>query len=152
MAAATTGESTPGAAARSPASSPAKNTDADKLRFIEEVTTNADAEQERVLSEILARNADAEYLASKCGLAGATDRATFRAKVPVVEYEDLLPYIRRIADGDRSPILTGPANPVTEFFTSSGTSGGERKLIPTVEDAFHRRLPLGGLVKPVINQ
>jgi auxin responsive GH3 family protein len=152
MAAATTGKSTPAAATRGPASSPAKEMDAERLRFIEEVTTNADAEQERVLGEILARNADAEYLASKCGLAGATDRATFRAKVPAVEYEDLLPYIRRIADGDRSPILTGQAHPVTEFFTSSGTSGGERKLIPNVEDDFHRRWMLGGLLKPVIDQ
>jgi auxin responsive GH3 family protein len=116
------------------------------------VTTNADAEQERVLGEILARNADAEYLASKCGLGGATDRATFRAKVPVVGYEDLLPYTRRIADGDRSPILTGRAHPVTEFLTSSGTSGGERKLIPIVEDDFHRFWVMCGLVKPVIGQ
>ena len=34
-------------------------TDAEKLAFIEEVTTNVDAVQERVLAEILARNADA---------------------------------------------------------------------------------------------
>ena len=136
------------AATRSPASSPAKEMDADKLRLIEEVTTNVDDVQERVLGEILSRNAGAEYLA-RCGLGGATDRATFRAKVPLVEYEDLLPYIRRIADGDCSPILTGPGHPVTEFFTSSGTSGGERKLIPAVEDEFHRRWQLGGLAKPV---
>ncbi|CAL4942432.1 unnamed protein product [Urochloa decumbens] len=77
-----------------------------KLEFIEEMTTNVDAVQERVLQEILSRIAKAEYLAVKCGLAGATDRATFRAKVPMSTYEDLRPYIRRIADGDRSPILT----------------------------------------------
>ncbi|KAF8779712.1 hypothetical protein HU200_002294 [Digitaria exilis] len=125
--------------------------DADKLRFIKEVTTDADAVQERVLAEILARNADAEYLL-KCGLAGATDRATFRAKVPMVEYEDLLPYIRRIANGDSSPILSGSGYPVSEFFVSSGTSGGERKLIPAVEDEFDRRWMPGGLAEPVINQ
>ncbi|CAN6339523.1 unnamed protein product [Urochloa humidicola] len=127
--------------------------DAEKqLRFIEEVTANADAVQERVLAEILARNADAEYLHLKCGLVGATDRGSFRAKVPMVEYEDLLPYIRRIANGDRSPILTGTDHPVTEFFTSSGTSGGERKLIPVVEDEFSRRWQLIGLAKPIIKQ
>lgn len=37
--------------------------------------------QERVLAEILSRNANSEYL-RKCGLTGATDRATFGAKVP----------------------------------------------------------------------
>ncbi|PKA59881.1 putative indole-3-acetic acid-amido synthetase GH3.8 [Apostasia shenzhenica] len=38
-------------------------------------------------------------------LAGATDRATFKATVPVVTYENLQPYIQRIANGDRSAIL-----------------------------------------------
>ncbi|CAL4904378.1 unnamed protein product [Urochloa decumbens] len=123
-----------------------------QLGFIEEMTSNADAVQERVLAEILARNADAEYLRLKCGLGSAADRATFRAKVPMVEYEDLAPYIRRIANGDRSPILTGTEHPVTELFTSSGTSGGERKLIPVVEDEFSRRWQLIGLARPVIKQ
>ncbi|CAL4989761.1 unnamed protein product [Urochloa decumbens] len=136
----------------SPASSTATLVDAEKLRFIEEMTTNVDAAQERVLAEILSRNADAEYLATKCGLAGATDRATFRAKVPMVTYDDLAPYIRRIADGDRSPILSGSGHPISEFLTSSGTSGGERKLIPTVADELGRRHLLYSLVMPVMNQ
>ncbi|CAN6357532.1 unnamed protein product [Urochloa humidicola] len=136
----------------SPASSPASEVDAEKLQFIEEMTTNVDAVQERVLAEILSRNTDAEYLATKCGLAGATDRAAFRAKVPIVTYDDLAPYIRRIADGDRSPILSGSGHPISEFLTSSGTSGGERKLIPTVEDELDRRHLLYSLVMPVMNQ
>ncbi|CAN6216627.1 unnamed protein product [Urochloa humidicola] len=125
--------------------------DTEKLGFIEEMTANADAMQEHVLTEILTRNGEAEYLL-KCGLAGATDRGSFRAKVPRVEYDDLLPYIQRIANGDPSPILTGPEHPVTEFFTSSGTSGGVHKLIPVVEDEFGRRWQLCGLAKSVIDQ
>lgn len=126
--------------------------DAEKLQFIEEITTNVDAVQERVLAEILARNADAEYLASNCGLAGTTDRTTFRAKVPMVTYEDLLPYIRRIADGDRSPVLTGSGHPISEFLVSSGTSGGEPKLFPTVNDDLDRRLLLQSLIMPVMKK
>ncbi|TVT99763.1 hypothetical protein EJB05_54843, partial [Eragrostis curvula] len=125
--------------------------DAVNLELIEEMTTNVDAVQERVLSEILGRNGDCEYLV-KCGLSSAADRAAFRGKVPMVTYEDLEPYIRRIADGDRSPILTGAAHPVSEFFTSSGTSGGERKLIPSVEDEMDRRYLLEGLFIAVMNQ
>ncbi|XP_062189504.1 indole-3-acetic acid-amido synthetase GH3.8 [Phragmites australis] len=143
--------STTGAALRSPASPPAvavKELDAEKLRFIEEMTSNVDAVQERVLAEILGRNAETEYLA-KCGLAGATDRSTFRARVPMATYEDLQPYIRRIADGDRSPILSG--HPVSEFLTSSGTSAGERKLMPTIEDELDRRQLLYSLQMPVMN-
>ncbi|EER99639.1 hypothetical protein BDA96_02G378600 [Sorghum bicolor] len=148
--------STTGAALRSPASQPppppaaaaVKDADAEKLQFIEEMTSNVDAVQERVLGEILARNADTEYLA-KYGITGASDRATFRAKVPMATYEDLQPYIRRIADGDRSPILSG--HPVSEFLTSSGTSAGERKLMPTIEDELNRRQLLYSLQMPVMN-
>ncbi|PUZ40564.1 hypothetical protein GQ55_9G434100 [Panicum hallii var. hallii] len=122
--------------------------DAEKLRFIEEMTSNVDAVQERVLAEILARNAGTEYLA-RCGLAGATDRAAFRARVPVVTYEDLQPDIQRIANGDRSPILS--AHPISEFLTSSGTSAGERKLMPTIKEELDRRQLLYSLLMPVMN-
>ncbi|GJN07062.1 hypothetical protein PR202_ga24853 [Eleusine coracana subsp. coracana] len=150
--AAETDASTIGPATRRPASlSPAMETDAEKLRFIEEMTKNVDAVQERVLAEILGRNAESEYL-TNCCLAGAIDRATFRVKVPVVSYEDLQPYIRRIAEGDRSPILSGSKHPISEFLTSSGTSGGERKLLPTVEDELDRRKLMSSLAMPVINQ
>ncbi|KAG0550629.1 hypothetical protein BDA96_01G354600 [Sorghum bicolor] len=123
--------------------------DAEKLRFIEEMTSDVDAVQERVLAEILARNAGTEYLA-RCGLAGATGRDAFRARVPVVTYEDLQPDIQRIANGDRSPILS--AHPISEFLTSSGTSAGERKLMPTIKEELDRRQLLYSLLMPVMNQ
>jgi auxin responsive GH3 family protein len=44
----------------------------------------------------------------------AADRATFRGNVPVVTYEDLKPYILRVANGDTSPVLTGPGHPISE--------------------------------------
>ncbi|CAM0906567.1 unnamed protein product [Alopecurus aequalis] len=142
-----------GVAHRSPASSSspaseARAKDAEKLRFIEEMTSNVDSVQERVLAEILARNADTEYL-KNCGLDGTTDRATFRAKVPVVSYDALQPYIQRIVNGDRSPILS--THPVSEFLTSSGTSAGERKLMPTIKDELDRRQQLYSLLMPVMN-
>uniref|UniRef100_A0A0D9X0Q4 Uncharacterized protein n=1 Tax=Leersia perrieri TaxID=77586 RepID=A0A0D9X0Q4_9ORYZ len=141
--------STIGAALRSAAPT-VNDADVEKLRLIEELTSDVDAVQERVLSEILGRNAAAEYL-SKCSLDAGDDisRATFRAKVPVVSYDDLKPYIQRIADGDRSPILS--TRPITEFLTSSGTSGGERKLIPVVEDDSGRRHAMHSLIAPVLN-
>lgn len=126
--------------------------DTENLRLIEEMTTDVDAVQEHVLAEILERNAEANYLV-KCGLTGGiSDRATFRSKVTMVTYKDLEPYLRRIANGDHSPILTGPKNPICEFFSSSGTSGGERKLIPGVQDEMDRRYQLEGLFMTVMNQ
>jgi auxin responsive GH3 gene family len=107
------------APAAASAASGSSDKDAEKLRFIEEMTSNVDAVQECVLAEILARNAGTEYLA-RCELAGAADRLAFRDRVPVVTYEDLKPDIQRIANGDRSPILS--AHPISEFLTRYITS------------------------------
>ena len=90
--------------------------DGDKraLEFIETVTINADEVQTQVLSTILSRNADTEYL-KRYGLNGRTDRATFKKCLPVITYDDLKPEIRRIASGDTCPILS--AHPVSELVT-----------------------------------
>jgi len=117
------------------------------------MTTNVDAIQERGLADILARNGDAEYLA-KCGLAGASasDRATFRPKVPMATYDDSKHYNLRIANGDRSPILSGSVHPIFEFNVSSSASEGEPKLISAVKDEVDCRMLLHGLVMAVTNQ
>lgn len=125
---------------------PAKHAEA--LRFIEEMTRNAEAVQERVLGEVLARNGGTEYL-RRFGMEGLTEREVFKARVPVVTYEDLQPEIQRIANGDRSTILS--SHPISEFLTSSGTSAGERKLMPTIAEELERRQKLYSLLMPVMN-
>ncbi|KAJ4963050.1 hypothetical protein NE237_022989 [Protea cynaroides] len=122
--------------------------DAKALHFIEEMTKTADAVQEKVLAEILNRNAETEYLC-RYQLNGAADRETFKSKLPVITYEDLQPEIQRIANGDRSAILSG--HPISEFLTSSGTSAGERKLMPTIREELDRRQLLYNLLMPVMN-
>ncbi|KAG1347255.1 Indole-3-acetic acid-amido synthetase GH3.6 [Cocos nucifera] len=121
------------------------------LDYIEDVTINADQVQRRVLSEILAQNAPAEYL-HRHGLSGraTADAGTFKRLIPVITYDDLQPDILRIAHGDTSPILSG--RPISEFLTSSGTSGGERKLMPTIEDELDRRSLFYSLMTPVMSQ
>lgn len=84
------------------------------LQYIEDVTTNADQVQRRVLAEILSRSANVEYL-KRHGLRGRTDRETFKNVMPIVTYEDLMPDIDRIANGDTSPILC--SKPISEFLT-----------------------------------
>ncbi|KAF7809881.1 putative indole-3-acetic acid-amido synthetase GH3.1 [Senna tora] len=115
------------------------------LQFIEEVTRDADSVQRKVLAEILTQNAETEYL-KRFQLDGATDRDTFKSKVPVVTYEDLRPDIQRIANGDRSPIFS--SRPISD----SGTSAGERKLMPTIHEDTDRRNLLRSLVMPLMNQ
>ncbi|KAG8386230.1 hypothetical protein BUALT_Bualt03G0127300 [Buddleja alternifolia] len=137
-----------------------------KLEFIEDVTKNADEVQKRVLAEILSRNAHVEYL-NRHGLNGNTDRETFKKTMPVISYEDILPDINRIANGDKSPILC--SHPISEFLTRfiyiyiyitltrhvstiSGTSAGERKVMPTIEEELERRSLLYSLLMPVMSQ
>ncbi|KAL6209885.1 hypothetical protein ACLB2K_020824 [Fragaria x ananassa] len=132
----------------SPLGPPACEKDAKALQFIEKTTRNAAGVQERVLAEILSRNAETEYL-RRYKLGGATDRKSFKSKVPVITYEDVQPEIQRIANGDRSPILS--AHPISEFLTSSGTSAGERKLMPTIQEELDRRQSLYNLLMPVMN-
>ncbi|KAK6923103.1 GH3 family [Dillenia turbinata] len=132
----------------SPLGPPACEADAKALEFIEKMTKNCDSVQENVLSEILTRNAETEYL-HRFNLNGATDRDSFKSKLPVITYEDLQPDIQRIANGDKSPILS--SHPISEFLTSSGTSAGERKLMPTIKDEMTRRVKLYSLLMPVMN-
>ncbi|PSS36046.1 Indole-3-acetic acid-amido synthetase [Actinidia chinensis var. chinensis] len=132
----------------SPLGPPACEKDAKALQFIEEMTRNCNTVQERVLGEILSQNAETEYL-GRFGLSGVTDRDSYKSKVPVVTYEDLQPDIQRVANGDRSPIFS--SHPISEFLTSSGTSAGERKLIPTIHEELDRRTKLYSLLMPVMN-
>ncbi|CAI9781851.1 unnamed protein product [Fraxinus pennsylvanica] len=132
----------------SPLGPPVCEKDAKALQFIEEMTQNADAVQRKVLAEILNQNAQAEYL-KRFNIDGIMDRDTFKSVIPIITYEDLQPLIQRIANGDHSPILS--SHPISEFLTSSGTSAGERKLMPTIKEELDRRQLLYSLLMPVMN-
>lgn len=84
------------------------------LEFVEQVTSNPDEVQQKVLEQILTHNARVEYL-QKYGLNSHKDRESFKNTIPVISYEDIQPSITRIANGDTSPILC--SNPISEFLT-----------------------------------
>uniref|UniRef100_A0A0E0LMK8 Uncharacterized protein n=1 Tax=Oryza punctata TaxID=4537 RepID=A0A0E0LMK8_ORYPU len=112
----------------------AKYPDVENLRLIEELNSNVDAVQERVLAEILGRNAGAEYL-NKCGLDAGN-------KVPVVTWCPV-----RQARCQRRPfahLVNTPPSPGSSP-ARSGTSTGERKL-PIVTDEIARREVLSLMV------
>ncbi|KAI3834636.1 hypothetical protein MKX03_005976 [Papaver bracteatum] len=120
------------------------------LQFIEEVTINADKFQNQVLTEILSRNSQVEYL-QRHGLDGYTDRQTFKRVMPVVCYEDVKADIDLIiAKGNISLILC--ASPVSQFFRSTGTSSGVSKLMPTTEEQAEKSWHFWCLLMPVLNQ
>ncbi|KAL4191964.1 hypothetical protein AMTRI_Chr06g169950 [Amborella trichopoda] len=118
------------------------------LKIIEDLTQGAGQVQRRVLDEILRRNSETEYL--KGFIQGDLGRETFKKKVPVVNYEDVKPYIERIANGEPSQIISG--QPISELLTSSGTSGGHPKMMPSTIEDLDRKTFLYNLLVPVMNQ
>ncbi|OMP01038.1 GH3 auxin-responsive promoter [Corchorus olitorius] len=122
--------------------------ESDGLKIMEDLTNNADQIQQRVLSEILTRNAATEYL--KRFLNAQIDNQLFKKIVPIVSYEDIRPYIDRIANGEPSDILL--ADPVIEFHISTGTSGGKPKLIPATADVLEKRVVFNTLLGSVMRK
>ncbi|KAF8104037.1 hypothetical protein N665_0181s0058 [Sinapis alba] len=82
--------------------------------------------QDNVLKEILTLNANTEYL--RRFLNERSDKELFKRKVPVVTYDDVKPYIERVANGESCDVIS--AKPITGFLISSGTSGEKGKLFP----------------------
>ena len=90
----------------------------------DEMTRNADQVQKQTLKEILHKNKSAIYL-RHFGINGdnTTDpEGDFKALVPLVTDSELEPYIKRMVDGDTSPILTGhPAPAISLRFVLTRT-------------------------------
>ncbi|XP_050237683.1 putative indole-3-acetic acid-amido synthetase GH3.9 isoform X2 [Mercurialis annua] len=71
-------------------------------------------------------------------------------RVPVTTYKDMFPYIQRIANGEDSSLITG--HPITEMLCSSGTSAGEPKLMPSINEDLDRRTFIYNLIMPIMNK
>ncbi|XP_074271112.1 indole-3-acetic acid-amido synthetase GH3.2-like [Silene latifolia] len=84
------------------------------VKFLEEITSNCDEVQEKVLAEILTQNAETEYLKRQGMSHGNVDRLTFKTNMPIIAYEDIKPDILRLCNEDPSPILC--AKPITELW------------------------------------
>ncbi|KAL5732354.1 hypothetical protein ACOSQ2_032046 [Xanthoceras sorbifolium] len=122
------------------------------MRLLEDLTTNAYQIQKQVLKGILTQNSQTEYLRGY--LSGHCDddddEVVFKDKVPVVNYEDIKPYIERIANGEPSEIIS--AQPITELLTSSGTSGGQPKMMPSTAEDLDRKTFFYNMLVPVMNK
>ncbi|XVE50007.1 hypothetical protein DITRI_Ditri01bG0127500 [Diplodiscus trichospermus] len=95
--------------------------------ILEDLTINADHFQQKLLEEIVTKNAGCEYLNKF--LDGQADKETFKKKIPITNYDGIKPYIERIVvNGEPSDILL--ADPVTGITLSSGTSRGQAKMMP----------------------
>ncbi|KAK9139368.1 hypothetical protein Scep_009049 [Stephania cephalantha] len=118
------------------------------LKELERLTEKADEVQEGILKEILNTNKSTEYLNKY--MCGSTDFSDFKRLVPVITYDNILPYIQRIGNGEDSSLIT--SHRITEMICSSGTSAGEPKLMPSIAEDLDRRTFLYNLIMPIVNQ
>ncbi|OIV91293.1 hypothetical protein TanjilG_01824 [Lupinus angustifolius] len=118
------------------------------LKEIESLTMKPDEVQENLLEQILTQNKDTDYLNKY--MKGTINTREFKSHVPVTTYEEILPYIQRIANGEDSSLITG--HPITEMLCSSGTSAGKPKLTPSIAEDLDRRTFVYNLIMPIINK
>lgn len=109
------------------------------IEQFEELTKNAGKVQRDTLRKILEQNAEAEYL-QNTGLNGRTDPESYTQCVPIATHGDFEPYIQRIVDGDKSPLLTG--EPIPNISLSSGTTQGKPKFVPFNDDLFQTTMQI----------
>lgn len=81
------------------------------LKEIEKLTSKADEVQTVILKEILKQNVETEYM--KKYMKGSKDVSEFKRRIPVITYKNIYPYIRRIANGEDSSLIT--ARPIIEM-------------------------------------
>jgi len=94
------------------------------IRF-HEALGSPEAVQARWLRETLVRHADSEF-GRQHDFFGIRDAADFARRVPLCTYDDVEPYVARIAAGERDVLARGP---VTHLAPTSGSTGA-RKLVP----------------------
>lgn len=92
-------------------------------RFREAAKRPAEAQATR-LREILAANADTEY-GKRHGFASITDVATYRARVPRIDFDAIAPEVDRMAAGEGNVLV---AEKVERFVKTSGTTGASKRI------------------------
>ncbi|KAL0001869.1 hypothetical protein SO802_015650 [Lithocarpus litseifolius] len=109
----------------------------DIIDWFENLCENAGHVQTQTLHRILQLNYGVEYLKKWFGerenlniqnMDACALESLFTSTVPLASHADLDPYIRRIADGDKAPLLT--QQPITTLSLSSGTTDGRQKYVP----------------------
>ena len=101
--------------------------------------------QEEILATFLRNNAGSDY-GRKYDYASITSVEEFQKRVPVVTYEELEPWIRRIIEGEQG-VLT--SEPVLMLEKTSGSSGPAKYIpytcllytSPSPRDATLSRMP-----------
>ena len=107
-----------------------------KLRYnrIERMRNAPIEVQEKTFASLLHRAKDTEY-GKKYEFHKINDHASYIRNVPLVEYEDVKPYITRMMEGESDVLWPGI---VKWYAKSSGTTNDRSKYIPVSEDSLYK--------------
>ena len=97
---------------------------------------NAKDCQQKVLNTLLTKAADTAY-GKEHGFAEIGSYHQYKSKVPIVEYEELYPYISRMMYGESNVLWPGKVN---WYAKSSGTTNDKSKYIPITDDFLNSNL------------
>ncbi|WP_373056553.1 GH3 auxin-responsive promoter family protein [Zunongwangia sp. H14] len=111
-----------------------------RLSSIDEMKENPLKAQAKVLTELLKRGKGTVY-GQKHNFSGISSPGDFREKVPVVNYNELTPFIHRAMQGEKNVLWPGR---MENFAKSSGTTESSSKLIPVSEEGLKNCHYLGG--------
>jgi len=89
--------------------------------------------QESILFELL-KSAQNTVFGKKHSFASIISVDDFQSQVPILQYEDLYPYIHRMIEGEIDVLWPGCVN---KFSQSSGTTNDRSKYIPVSHDALY---------------
>ncbi|KAF3652031.1 putative indole-3-acetic acid-amido synthetase GH3.5 [Capsicum annuum] len=103
------------------------------ISWFDRSAENAAAIQRQTLRRILELNHRVEYLNKWIGDIRLIQdenalESLYATMVPLASHADFEPYIHKIADGEKAPLLT--QEPITTLSLSSGTTEGSQKFVP----------------------
>lgn len=104
-----------------------------RLEQIDAFSQQAAIVQQRQLQNLLARGQYTEW-GKKYDLKSIADYSTFSERLPLQDYEDIKPYVRRMIDGEKDLLWPGA---VRWFAKSSGTTHDKSKYLPVTPDILH---------------
>lgn len=107
-----------------------------KLRYnrIERMRNAPIKLQAKTFASLLNRAKDTEY-GKKYDFSKIVDHASFIQKVPLIDYEDVKPYIKRMMKGEGNVLWPGI---IKWYAKSSGTTNDSSKYIPVSEDSLYK--------------
>lgn len=99
---------------------------------IEQWVNEPIAAQREVLQDLVTHGQYTEF-GRKYGFTSLFNIRTFKAAVPIQEYDDLKPYIERLMQGEQNLLWNTPVN---WFAKSSGTTSDKSKFIPITQESL----------------